>query len=115
METEKRQFKRVACEIESSFKSLTGEVSRPLNETVVRDISEGGVRFRANHFISVHDKLLFKINIPNHKTIEALAQPAWIRENPALNQYDIGAKFVSLSDTDRAIIRSLTQGKPQSA
>ena len=78
------------------------------SETVVQDISEGGIRFRASHFIPVQNKLLFKIQIPKHKCIEAVAQPAWIRGVPSVNQYDIGAKFLSLSDEDREIIRQFT-------
>ena len=81
----------------------------PLAETVVKDISEGGIRFRSNRFIPVREKLLFRMRLPNQKTIEAVAQPAWIREIPSLNQYDIGAKFLSLSEADRRIIRQLTQ------
>ena len=107
---EKRQNKRIPCEIESSFKNLADPAVTPLSQTTLNDISEGGVRFRSNHFVSVHHKLLFKINIPNHKTIEVLAQPSWIREIPSLNQYDIGAKFISLSDTDRDIIRKFMGG-----
>jgi len=106
---EKREFERIPCEFETSFKSLAGETAGPLAETVVQDISEGGIRFRSNHFIPVHHRLLFKINIPNRKPIEAVAQPAWIRNIPALNQFELGAKFISLSDADRAIIRQLTQ------
>ena len=102
---EKRQFNRVECELDSSFKNLNPENQRSVSETTVRDISEGGIRFRVNHFIAVHDKLLFKINLPNQKSVEAVAQPAWIREIPHLNQYDIGAKFISLSEADRDIIR----------
>jgi hypothetical protein len=58
----------------------------------------------------VHNKLLFKIQIPRNKCIEAVAQPAWIREIPTVNQFDIGAKFLSLSEEDRDIIRQFTSG-----
>lgn len=103
---EKRKHERAKCEIDSSYRSLEPTAPRPVSETVVRDISEGGIRFRATHFIPVTEhKLLFRINIPQKKTIEAIVQPAWIREIPNLSQYDIGAKFLSLSDEDREIIR----------
>lgn len=102
---EKREFNRIQCGIDSTFKNLDPTAEQPAADTTVHDISEGGIRFRANHFISVHNRLLFKINIPNRRSIEVLAQPAWIREIPHLNQYDIGAKFLSLSDQDRKLIR----------
>lgn len=102
---EKRQHARTGCEFPSSYKNLGTE--RPqTSETVVRDISEGGIRFRTTRFVPVREKLLFRIQIPNQKIIEAVAQPAWIREIPSLSQYDIGAQFISLSDADREIIRN---------
>ena len=108
---EKRQFERTPCEIDSFFRSVGEEAPGPISETVLQNISEGGIRFRANHFIPVHHKLLFKINIPNQKTIEAVAQPEWIRELPNVRQYDIGAKFISLSEADRDLIRKFTQNE----
>ncbi len=108
MSSEKRQHSRYQCEIDSSFKNLDAPATRPVSETMVQDISEGGLRFRANHFIPVHNKLLFRIQIPNHKTIEAVAKPAWIREIPSINQYDIGAQFISLSEEDREVIRQFS-------
>ena len=112
MEYEKRQHERASCEFDSSFRDLDTEDPKPAAETIVHDISEGGLRFRANHFIPVRDKLLFRIHIPSQKTIEVVAQPAWIREIPSLSQYDIGAKFLSLSPEDKELIRQFTQSAP---
>jgi hypothetical protein len=56
----------------------------------------------------VHNRLFVKIQIPKQKCIEAVAQPAWIREIPALSQYDVGAVFLSISAEDRKIIRQYT-------
>lgn len=102
--SDKRKHPRTRCEVDSSYKNLDHAAPGP-SETVVRDISEGGIRFRATNFIPVHHRLLFKIQIPRRKCIEALAQPAWIREVPSVNQYEIGAKFLSISDEDREVIR----------
>ena len=80
-----------------------------MSETQISDISEGGVRFRAARFIPVHNKLLIRLRLPNQKTIEAVAQPAWIKELRTVDQYEIGAKFISLSDADRKLIRRYIQ------
>lgn len=108
MDLDKRKHSRVSCEIDSSFRDLDADVSRPISETLIQDISEGGIRFRVNHFIPVHNKLLFRIQIPNSKFIEAVARPTWIRQIPNIGQFDIGAQFISLSDEDRFIIREFT-------
>ena len=115
MDTEKREHARRQCELESSYKNLDEVKPGHPAETVIRDISEGGIRFRVNDFVSVHNKLLFKISRPRHRSIEALAQPAWIRESPNINQYDIGSKFLSLSDEDREVLRQFAASLPVSA
>ncbi len=112
MNMDKRQHPRARCEIDSSFKNLDRLSASSTAETMVQDISEGGIRFYTNEFIPIHHKLLFKIHIPGQKSIEALAQPAWIKEVPRVSQYDIGAKFLSLSDEDREIIRQFTTSLP---
>ncbi len=108
MDIDKRRHDRVRCEIDSSFRNLDADASSPISETLIQDISEGGIRFRVNHFIPVHNKLLFRIQMPNSKFIEAVARPTWIREIPSLRQFDIGAQFISLSDEDRLLIKEFT-------
>ena len=107
MEEDRRRFERVQCEFDSSFKSIE-ESTRSASNAVVQDISEGGIRFRAGKFIPVNHRLLFTIHIPSHKSVEAVARPAWIREIPSLSRYDIGAEFISLAAEDREIIRQYT-------
>lgn len=80
-----------------------------LAETYISDISEGGIRFRADHFIPVRDRLYFNLNIPSKKPVMITAKPAWITEIPSINQYEIGARFDGLSDEDRAEIRDLVR------
>ena len=112
MNIDKRHHPRARCEIDSSFKNLDRAEAASPAETMVQDISESGIRFYANEFIPIHHKLLFRIHIPGRKSIQAVAQPAWIKEVPQVGQYNIGAKFLSLSDEDREIIRQFTTRLP---
>ena len=108
---DKRKYRRAKCEFVSTFKNITRAGAEPLAETTAIDISEGGFRFRSNHFIPVRERLMFKVNIPKRKPIEVIAQPAWIRELPNIGQYDIGGSFLSLSSEDQALIREFLQDK----
>ncbi len=109
---DKRKYPRFDCQITSTFN--VSEAPVKLAETTVRDISEGGVRFRSNHFIPVRNRLSFKVNIPKKKPIEALLKPAWITEIPRVGQYEIGAYFISLSQEDKNIIRNWMEIQPVS-
>jgi len=106
---EKREHPRVACQIDSSFSNLSAAHPEGFSETQIKDLSAGGLRFRASRFIPVQNRLLFRLRLPNQKPIEAVAQPAWIREIPSVGQFEIGAKFLSISDTDRHLIRQYVQ------
>ena len=80
-----------------------------LAETYVRDISEGGIRFRSDRFIPVQNRLYFHLNIPRQRPIIIKTKPAWITELPVVNQYEIGAHFIEPSEEDRAQIRRLVR------
>ena len=103
---EKRSSRRAKCQAISKFKNLDSESPATFYETFISDISEGGIRFRSPKFIPVHHRLSFKIDVPKHPNIEAVAKPAWIKELPNLEQYDIGAQFVILSDTDKTLLKN---------
>ena len=111
---ENRVFKRVSCEIAASFKKVGGEHSFSPEETTVRDISEGGIRFRSNQFIPIHDFFLIKLNLSQIKFIETIIKPAWIRELPRVEQYELGASFISLSKEDRTQLHDYLTSKKAS-
>ena len=108
---DKRKYRRAKCEFFSTFKNTAHSGPEPLTETTAIDISEGGFRFRSNHFIPVRDRLMFKVNIPKRKPIEVIAQPAWVRELPNIGQFDIGGSFLTLSSEDQELIREFLQDK----
>lgn len=112
---ERRRHNRVKCEIEALGRVLSADAPAPLWETSINDISEGGVRFKSNYFIPLASKFLIKLNIPSHKTVEVVTQPAWIRELPNVSQYDVGARFVDLGQEDRSILRSFIRSQSEPA
>jgi Tfp pilus assembly protein PilZ len=106
---EKRSFKRIPCEYEASFTLLGADPHPSLWDAIVRDLSEGGLRFRTNQFISLREKILFALLIPKTKPLRMIVVPAWISELPSLSQFDIGAKFEMVSQEDAATLRDLVE------
>jgi len=43
------------------------------------------------------------------KPIDAVVQSSWAKELPHLNQFDIGGRFLTISDEDKTLIREITQ------
>src|SRR3989338_3424954 len=106
---DKRSYRRVRCTIPGSFKNLDSARHSSLVETTVNDISESGIRFRANELIPMNHRLQFRLNVPMKKPIDAVVQSSWAKELPHLNQFDIGGRFLTISDEDRALIRQITK------
>lgn len=106
---DKRKHPRAECQISSSFTALDEQGRPGLRETTVSDISEGGIRFRSTRFIPVREKISFSLNPPKKKTIEAFVKPAWVSELPHVGQYEIGANFLTLSQEDQKLIRSMLE------
>ena len=109
MISDKRQHRRVDCEIPCSFRNMDDSGRMVLAETYVKNISEGGIRFRSDRFIPVHHRLFFHLNIPLQKPIAIKTKPAWITEVPSSGQYEVGASFIDLSEDDRTAIRHLVK------
>ncbi len=101
---EKRRFPRTSCQIPARWQNLAGGPAEPV-PTLVRDISEGGIRFRSNAFLAVQSRLRFKLEFPGGRPIEAPVEPVWVREIPAVGQFEVGARFLTLSEPERAAIR----------
>ena len=91
---EKRLHPRVCCEIEASFKNMNQPSTPVVASAAICDISEGGVRFRVNHFLPVHNRLRMHLNLPKSEAIETIMELAWIREIPFSDSFEAGAHFV---------------------
>ena len=115
MATNKRRFERVLTSFPLKYRDLrkTGEESRG---TVTKNVSEGGVRFRSDRFISLACRLVVELNIPSvDKPIKAVSKIAWIKKLPAGDDYEVGNQFLEISRSDKDIIRNFVEGNATNA
>lgn len=101
---ERRRSIRVKCEFQSSFQNIDLTTSCRMAHTLVKDISEDGIRFQSSHFLPVNSKLLFHLIIPGKGAICVFATPVWIKELPETDSFEVGASLV-VSDRDQSAIR----------
>ncbi len=102
---EKRKFQRIASRFPLKYKDLrkSGEESRG---TISKNLSEGGVRFRSDRFISLACRLVVELNLPAlARPIRAVSKIAWIRKLPAGDDYEVGNQFLEISRDDKALIQ----------
>ena len=101
---EKRRYQRLKSALPLRYKNLRtlGEVPAG---SLTRNISEGGVCFESNKFISLACRLVVEINIPTSpKPIKAISKVAWIRKLPSSDMYELGNQFLDMSKEDKTHI-----------
>lgn len=101
--TEKRRFPRIDSSLPLRYKNL--RVATIPMGSLTKDISEGGVRFKTNEFISLACRLVVEITLPTvTKPIKAISKVAWIKKLSSGEQYELGNQFLEISKEDRALI-----------
>ncbi|UCD54759.1 MAG: PilZ domain-containing protein [Candidatus Omnitrophota bacterium] len=106
---EKRRFPRVESRFPLKYKDLkkTDEESRG---SISKNLSENGVRFRSDRFISLACRLVIEMNFPAlSKPVKAISKVAWIRKLPVGDDYEVGNQFLEIAKEDKNIIQSFVK------
>jgi c-di-GMP-binding flagellar brake protein YcgR len=109
---EKRKYSRINARLPLQFK----DIQRPIEAyagSLTKDISEGGIRFVSNEFLSIFTRLLLEISIPSFsRPIKAISKVAWIRKVPRSSQYNVGLKFMDMTEEDSKHLASFIVKSP---
>ncbi|MGB2705621.1 MAG: PilZ domain-containing protein [Candidatus Omnitrophota bacterium] len=108
---EKRRFPRIQGRFPVKYKDLRKK-DEGFRGTVSRNLSEGGVRFRSDRFISLACRLVVELNVPElTKPIRAVSKITWIKKLPAGDDYEVGNQFLEISRQDKEIIQDLVKAE----
>ena len=100
---EKRRFQRMDSNLPLRYKNIK-TATVPMG-SLTRDISEGGIRFKTNEFISLACRLVVEVSLPTmQRPIRAISKVAWIRKLSSGEQYELGNQFLEISKEDRGHI-----------
>lgn len=101
---EKRKHPRINVSIPLQYKELRGN-SYLSKGTLTKNISESGIKFISDSFISLAHRLIVEINLPsNPKPVKAISRVVWIKKLDAGNNYEVGNQFLAMTREDEAII-----------
>lgn len=92
---EKRQFPRLNVHIplRCQYKSFS-----KFNFTLMRDISEGGLKFVSEEFIPPKTDLVLEFKLsPEAEMIKAVAEIVWIQQIRGSDWYRIGIQFLNIN------------------
>jgi len=102
---EKRKYKRVDMNIPLQYRQLHGD--KKITGTLTRNLSEGGVKFKTDQFVSLACRMIIEVVLPEEiKPIKAIAKVAWIKKLPAGDNYEIGNQFLDITREDKHLISS---------
>jgi len=100
---EKRRFQRMDSSLPLRYKNIR-TATVPMG-SLTKDISEGGVSFKTNEFISLACRLVVEVTLPTvQRPIKAISKVAWIRKLSSGEQYELGNQFLEISKEDRSLI-----------
>jgi len=98
---EKRRHPRVESNLPVQYRNLKKAVALPTG-SLSTNISEGGVRFKSNEFISLACRLVLEITLPTtSRPIKAISKVAWIRKLPSGDAYELGNQFIDMTKEDK--------------
>ena len=93
MEEEKRSASRVLFDSSVRYHQKGAQI---YSNTVGKDISNSGIGFISNEFISKRSNLVFEIHPPwRSEPIQTLAEVVWISSQPHSERFNVGAKFLA--------------------
>lgn len=100
---EKRKHTRLDVRVPVNYKELRNQES--IKGTLTKNLSEGGVKFNTDKFISLACRMIVEMTLPTSpKPIRAISKVAWIKKLPLGDDYEIGNQFLDMTKDDKARI-----------
>lgn len=102
---EKRRFTRVATHIPIKYRKLGDSEEVTGYSTITKNLSEGGVRFKAPEFISMACRFILELDMPMFaEPIKVISKIAWIRKTASGDDFEVGNQFLEISKKDKKLV-----------
>ena len=110
---EKRRYPRIDIRIPLQYKELHTPTPS-IKGALTNDLSEGGVKFKSDKFISLACRMVVEISLPNEfKPIKAISKVAWIKKLPIGDDYEIGNQFLDMTKDDKRVINDYVKTRAE--
>ena len=107
MGIEKRRYPRLKAKVQVKITKISQQIKDLKTiDTVSKDIGSAGICIVTRKLFAIDDVVDLNITLPDGKEIKAMGTVKWVVEEGTLkglglNDFNIGVKFVKLSDSDR--------------
>ncbi len=98
---EKRKTPRIITHIPVRYSKLKDGSSEQGTGSLSKDLSLGGICFRARDFIPMACRLILELELPNRaKPLKVISKIAWIRKTTSDGDFETGNHFLEVSKED---------------
>ncbi|NQT32682.1 MAG: PilZ domain-containing protein [Candidatus Omnitrophica bacterium] len=105
VDVERRKYIRRKTHIPVSISRLKGGISSKDSDSITRNMSEGGICFRAPNFIPMACRIVFELDMPAFSDpVKIVSRVAWIDKTASGEDYEIGAQFLDMSREDKELL-----------
>ena len=98
---EKRQHPRVETHLPVRYRKLDEPWSPMKTGTITRNLSKGGLRFRAKEFISRSCRMVMELDVSAPRPVKAISRVSWIKKCSHGEEFDVGSHFLEMTGADR--------------
>lgn len=98
---EKRRYPRVETHLPVRYRKLDEPWSAMKTGTITRNLSKGGLKFRAKEFISRSCRMLMEVEVSSPRPVKAISRVSWIKKCPHSEDFDVGSHFLEMTGADR--------------
>ena len=110
MGIEKRRYPRLKAKVQVKITKISQQIKDlKAIDTVSKDIGSAGICIITRKLFAIDDVVDLNITLPNGKEIKDMGTVKWVVEDGnlkglGLNDFNVGVKFVKISDSDRSEI-----------
>ena len=98
---ERRRNPRLSVSAPINFRRLLSP-QESFSGSLGRDLSVGGARVTAPHFLPQGTRLVVLLSLPGvSHPIRTIARVAWVARRRAMEAYDCGVRFIEVTSEDR--------------
>ncbi len=112
LEQERRKHPRVYASLPMQFREI-GEFDKLPRDTITKDLSQGGVRFSADKFLPVGNRLVVNIILESRsEPLRSVVKIMWSKKQHFSDSYELGCQFVNLEEEARTRIGRFIAHQP---
>jgi len=103
--SENRKADRVVTNIPIKLRRIGEQNKKTEKVTVSKNISEGGIRFKIQGFLSMACRLVLELDISYFSNpIKVISKVAWIKQTKNKDEYEVGNRFINMTKEDKDLI-----------